>query len=493
MLEYVCFVTSLFLFAYATRMLIFLCAAWNHYSKSMQVTHQPPPVSTFRTLQTNNKIRHITYVDNVILHDQVIHATSEIGLESGNSRFIKNEQLRNSDNIESTSSAYSDLDIHSTPAVSIIVATNNEQSVIEALLTSVQMLNYNEDRFEVIVVDDSTDSTAKILEKWTERMKNLKVIRRKQRIGSKGAALNLGLEYLREDSSWIIIIDADTILPPDIIEQFLFLLNETEEDWQAIQGYCIPYNNHFNPNIDSSNWVSRGIEFRLAQRNMIEFVARNRLCLPVQITGNLFMIKTSIFKDFHFSNDICEDWDLTLSLYLSRHQSKTCNKKISFYENLNASNQAPTSFSSYFKQRLRVSEGHTRGFIKNIPKLIVQKQSIKNKIEIFFTGFRYLQYILILSLLLLDLITLLQQGSPTFHSYFIMSLAIQCLCLFAVILVNSVGLVICSRSRRYNFTFFISKLLVEITTLPALIIGTLTGIFRKKGVFHRTLRIASRA
>ena len=186
--------------------------------------------------------------------------------------------------------------------MSVIIATNNEEDVIERLLKSLEMLTYSQDRFEVIVVDDSKDLTAKILEDWTKRMKNLTIIKRKLRIGSKGRALNLALESLRKDSSWVIIIDADTILPSDIIEQFLSHTNGSQDKFQAIQGYCIPYNSRFNSNSGFANWVSRGIEFRLAQRNMIEFVAKKKLGFPVQITGNLFMIKTFNLKTGrHFS------------------------------------------------------------------------------------------------------------------------------------------------------------------------------------------------
>jgi cellulose synthase/poly-beta-1,6-N-acetylglucosamine synthase-like glycosyltransferase len=413
----------------------------------------------------------------------------DITEQLNNIKFISDESGKNSNHLELSSSRRSD-DLFD-PVISIIVATYNEEDVIYELLKSLDMLTYNHDRFEIVVVDDSTDSTLKILEHWTKKMRNLTIIRRKQRVGSKGAALNLALQSLREDSSWVMIIDADTILPPDIIEQFLVRLNSSQEKYLAIQGYCIPYNHCLNQVTGFQNWISRGIEFRLAKRNLIEFVARNKLRLPVQITGSLFMIKTSLLNQQRFSTDVCEDWDLTLDLYLRQNDSDLGNPNVFFDETLNARNQAPVSFISYFNQRLRVSEGHTRGFIKSIPRLILEKQPLKNKIEIFFTGFRYLRYLLILSVLLLDFIGLSLADPNNLNIYFIMSFAIQFFCIGLFLLVNGLGLLICRRSAHYTLKFLISGLIVECCVSPAVILGSFLGIWRKKGFFHRTQRISS--
>lgn len=88
------------------------------------------------------------------------------------------------------------------------------------------------------------------------------------------------------------------------------------------------------------------------------------------------MVKTSVLKQVRFSTDVCEDWDLTLDLYLREDGSEQCSVNVLFDETLNARNQAPVSLLSYFNQRLRVSEGHTRGFIKMIPRLMLQKQTM---------------------------------------------------------------------------------------------------------------------
>ena len=498
MLEVASLLLSLFLFGYGIRMLLFLYKSQKYHAESTQIVHQSPPISMLKTLGMSYNSNHVTTNQNIVFRDNARKGVLHPDIAPNYSRPNYNEFLENLDSPELRLSSH--LELESYPVVSLVIATYNEESVIENLLKSLEMLTYDRNKWEVIVVDDSTDSTSRILEEWTKRMENLKIIKRSQRFGWKGGALNLALEYLRKDSAWIIILDADMILPLDIIEKFLGTLYNSKKKCNAIQGYCLPYNNYFKPKTGFSNWVSKGVEFRLAQRNIIEFVARDKLDLPVQITGSLFMIKSSILKELGFSTDICEDWDLTLQLYLrendkidltdSKNNSRLCESNILFEENLNAESQMPTSFSSYFKQRLRVSEGHTRGFIKMIPKLIKHKQPLKNKIEIFLTGCLYLRYIIFICLLILDLVTLIMFNSNIFNIYSILCLSVQLFCLISIIITNVLAVVICNKSRHYDLTFLVSKLFLDICTFPALVIGSLLAVLRKKGTFYRTERIA---
>ena len=67
--------------------------------------------------------------------------------------------------------------------ISILVATYNEHKVIERLLESCVALTYNAKRFEIIVIDNSSDGTCAILSSWKKRIPNLKVIHRSSRNG----------------------------------------------------------------------------------------------------------------------------------------------------------------------------------------------------------------------------------------------------------------------------------------------------------------------
>ncbi|HYY70769.1 MAG TPA: hypothetical protein VE595_00025, partial [Nitrososphaeraceae archaeon] len=277
---------------------------------------------------------------------------------------------------------------------------------------------------------------------------------------------------------------------------------------------------------NNNNWVSKGISFRLYQRNLVEFIAKEKLNLPLQITGSLFAVRTIVLKSLRFSHDICEDWDLTLAIYLSEvtnnllvsvennftdykkfekinddkinnNGNKTKNneiqKIISFEPTLVSYSEITNKLSSYFRQRMRVSEGHTREFRKRIIKIIEnEKLTFLSKTELFFVGLRYAKYIPIMLLVIIDLILLIDQGinSILINDFLKISIGIQGLSLIIYILYNILSLKIKYKflMRDFDFKDIIYLLLLNICTMPAFVVGSFLGFIRPKGNFYRTKR-----
>jgi cellulose synthase/poly-beta-1,6-N-acetylglucosamine synthase-like glycosyltransferase len=301
--------------------------------------------------------------------------------------------------------------------VSVLIASYNEQQVIDRLMKSCAALTYNQNKFEIIVVDDSDDETFHILKNWEKKIQNLKVIHRSNRKGWKGGALNVALNNMNPKSSYALIVDADNILPSHILESFVSRFNECslkeKNIVEVIQGYPIPtvyYNNNNDNNSkldtfdqvgDYSNWVSKAIDFRLAKRNLIEFIAKDKLSLPIQITGSLFMMRSEVIKLLGFSGDLTEDWDLTLDLYLSTdgillyytncrdrlQDNNIGTRKVLYDPALMSYSSTITKFRAYFRQRMRVSEGHTRGFRKNIINILTCNIRVKDKLSSFLSDY----------------------------------------------------------------------------------------------------------
>ncbi len=71
------------------------------------------------------------------------------------------------------------------PFISLLVATHNESLVIDRLLNSFVTLSYPNNRFEIMIVDDSTDDTYQKIQSRLTDLQNLKVIRRENRAGWK--------------------------------------------------------------------------------------------------------------------------------------------------------------------------------------------------------------------------------------------------------------------------------------------------------------------
>jgi cellulose synthase/poly-beta-1,6-N-acetylglucosamine synthase-like glycosyltransferase len=404
------------------------------------------------------------------------------------------------------------------PFVSVLIASYNEQQVIDRLMKSCAALTYNQNNFEIIVIDDSVDETFNILKNWEKRIPNLKVIHRNNRKGWKGGALNMALNNMSPKSSYALIVDADNILPSHMLESFVSRFNECSlkgNSVEAIQGYPVPivYYNDNNSKLDTfdkvrkySNWVSKAIDFRLAKRNLIEFVAKDKLSLPIQLTGSLFMIRSEVIKLLGFSEDLTEDWDLTLDLYLSpnyffphilfhkyenRLQNSNIDRRRVLYDpELMSYSSTITKFRAYFKQRMRVSEGHTRAFRKNISNILTGNIRVRDKIEFFFTGLQYSKFIAVVTMIIIDLILLLGSGIDfaITNNFMTILLSVQATLLSVAIGVGFIELDVCTTVRSHNIRDVLYLLLLSSCAIPAFVIGSLYGFIRDEGIFYRTER-----
>ncbi|MEY3367481.1 MAG: hypothetical protein RI973_636 [Bacteroidota bacterium] len=109
------------------------------------------------------------------------------------------------------------------PMVTVQLPLYNEPFVVERLIDKVMQLDYPKDRFEVQVLDDSTDETTEIAAKkiLEYRQQGFQVhhIRRSQREGYKAGALRHGMDSAR--GSLIAIFDADFLPQADFLKQVL--------------------------------------------------------------------------------------------------------------------------------------------------------------------------------------------------------------------------------------------------------------------------------
>ena len=377
-----------------------------------------------------------------------------------------------------------DLSHKTRPFVSILVASYNEYNVINRLISSCAHLTYGKNNFEIIVVDDSTDGTFQELEKWKSVIPNLRIFHRTNRDGWKGGALNMIIPKMNKKSKYALIVDADHVLEEDTLQKFMDCFTISNNKLAVVQGFPIP-------SIGSQeNWISRGVYFRLVKRNLIEFVAKNDMELPMQITGSLFMIRSSVLKRIKFSHDLTEDWELTLDLHL-KHEIHDY-KKIIFYPLAIAHCESPVKMHAYFKQRLRVSEGHTRGFKKQLSGLLKSSLPFWKKIELFFTGSQYSKFLLISALIVADLLRLVSDDILPIETslFFVSSAVIQAFSLSLYVINNLVSTNLLGTHFSYKDAVYLVA--INVCTFPAFVIGSMRGMLRQKGIFHKTDRMAKK-
>ena len=114
--------------------------------------------------------------------------------------------------------------------LSIIVPTFNEQEQIEKTVHSLYAnLKRISPKPELLIIDDSTDGTYKILQKLMNQYKILKVI---HRIGKKGVGSAIRLGIKKSKGKFVIIFMADA---PDDSKYIPEMLNKLKEGYDLVQ------------------------------------------------------------------------------------------------------------------------------------------------------------------------------------------------------------------------------------------------------------------
>jgi len=105
--------------------------------------------------------------------------------------------------------------------MSVVIAFKNESSNLPTLLSSLNQLNYPKDKFEVILVDDSSDDDYKsVIENFKGRI-NIKLVNATDKIlPAKKGALEIGIKEVSFEN--IVITDADCIVPSEWLQYYSY-------------------------------------------------------------------------------------------------------------------------------------------------------------------------------------------------------------------------------------------------------------------------------
>ena len=105
------------------------------------------------------------------------------------------------------------------PFVTIQLPIFNEMYVVERLLDNITQFKYPKERYEIQVLDDSTDATIDISRRKIESYKakgyNIELYHRTERSGYKAGALKEAMPHAK--GQFIAIFDADFLPNPDFL------------------------------------------------------------------------------------------------------------------------------------------------------------------------------------------------------------------------------------------------------------------------------------
>src|SRR5438874_8306508 len=277
------------------------------------------------------------------------------------------------------------LDIGYHPFVSVHVAAYNEKRVIERLLTALSQLEHPE--YEVVVVDDSTDESVQILQRWVNRPR-FKILHRTSRAGYKGGALREALEVMDPRTEYVVVFDADSIPFPDSIERLLPLFYRVSDGassrrFEAAFGRAgeeppspsgaarhLPMNGEEPGQIrrrvevaavqsyqwhvlnKSESWLTEAVRAEYAGSYMIERPFQDAIGSLKMIAGTAYMIRADVLRQVGWGTSITEDWELTLKLYARGY-------KVIYTPWAETPAECVSTFARLARQRMRWAEGHT--------------------------------------------------------------------------------------------------------------------------------------
>jgi glycosyltransferase involved in cell wall biosynthesis len=120
---------------------------------------------------------------------------------------------------------------HVMPEVSIIIPIYNQENFISQCIESVRTQTFSD--IEILCIDDgSEDATPVILEAFAQQDRRVKIYRQ-ENLGA-AAARNTGIQMAT--GTFIYFVDADDFIEPQLVEQCLERIEETEAD-MIIFGY----------------------------------------------------------------------------------------------------------------------------------------------------------------------------------------------------------------------------------------------------------------
>jgi cellulose synthase/poly-beta-1,6-N-acetylglucosamine synthase-like glycosyltransferase len=100
------------------------------------------------------------------------------------------------------------------PTVSVVIPTHNEQDVIARRIDNLLASNYPKSKLGIILVDDSTDSTPKIIEEYAKKYAQIGLVRFNERMGY-SPCLIAGCKAARGEI--VVLAEASSLMDADAI------------------------------------------------------------------------------------------------------------------------------------------------------------------------------------------------------------------------------------------------------------------------------------
>ncbi|HEY7957814.1 MAG TPA: cellulose synthase family protein, partial [Polyangia bacterium] len=277
------------------------------------------------------------------------------------------------------------------PLITIQLPLFNEMYVAERLLDGIAKVDYPRDRFEVQVLDDSTDETQQICRAKVAELAatglDIKYLHRIDRTGFKAGALEEGLKTATGEL--VMVFDADFLPAADILERTVHYF--TDERVGMVQVRWEHVNRDYSRLTELQAMMLDG-------HFVIEHTARHRSGRFFNFNGTAGMWRRAAIEDAGgWSHDtLTEDMDLSYRAQLKGWQ-------FVYLKDVVSPAELPVEMNAFKSQQFRWAKGSVQVAKKLLPTILRSNVGFAQKSEAVFHLTNNLAYplLLLLSILLL--------------------------------------------------------------------------------------------
>ncbi|PSR11831.1 MAG: histidine kinase [Bacteroidetes bacterium] len=264
---------------------------------------------------------------------------------------------------------FTDDEPDSYPFVTVQLPIYNEMYVIEQLIDAVAAFDYPKDRYEIHILDDSTDETIDIVAAKVAEYKakgyQIEQVTREVRQGFKAGALRDGMEHAKGE--FMAIFDADFVPRKD------FLLR------------TLPFFQDKNVGVVQTRWEHINEDYSLITRLQalqlnvhftVEQVGRMNGEYMLQFNGTAGLWRRKTIEDAGGweADTLTEDLDLSI-------RSQIKGWKIRFLEDVGSPAELPVEMNSFKAQQFRWMKGGAETAKKMLPTVWRSNLSRNQKIH----------------------------------------------------------------------------------------------------------------
>lgn len=255
------------------------------------------------------------------------------------------------------------------PTVTIQLPLYNEMYVAERLIDAVCNIEYDKEKLEIQVLDDSTDETVDVVAAAVERKIaegfDIKQIRRTNRVGFKAGALREGLQTAK--GQFIAIFDADFIPKKDFLKRTLsyFTGNRVgmvQTRWE-----------HLNENFSLLTKIQA---LALNGHFVIEQTVRNKAGFFINFNGTGGVWRKECIEDAGNWQDDTLTEDLDLS-----YRAQLKGWKFIFLRDFTTPAELPSEINALKAQQFRWTKGAIETAKKLLPQVWKSDLGLRIKIQ----------------------------------------------------------------------------------------------------------------